>query len=166
MPRIKSLPLKILVPLLAIAIFSIASYAASVSVTTTTYQGAQGVLYNVAGGFTATSNGFNVVPSSASAVTCANTLWAATGSPTCSTALTAGDWEFSLQIALTATAPTSHADTVTVTWNTGSGYSTMSGGTVTINTPTTITAGNYIIILLDTGSASFNAPAGITVTIS
>ena len=63
------LSLKILLPILAISLISIGGYAASVNVTQTTYQTQSGVYYNVVGGFTAASNGFNVVQSSGAAST-------------------------------------------------------------------------------------------------
>src|SRR2546428_13944270 len=52
--------LKIVALLSAIAIFSVVSYATSVSVSTTTYQSQYGVSYNVTGAFTAADRGFQV----------------------------------------------------------------------------------------------------------
>ncbi len=59
--------LKIVALLSAIAIFSVVSYATSVSVSTTTYQSQYGVSYNVTGAFTAADQGFQVVPSAVAA---------------------------------------------------------------------------------------------------
>jgi hypothetical protein len=155
------LPLKILLPLLAISIFSIASYATSVSVTQSTNQAVNGVYYNVAGGFTAASNGFQVVQSSGSASTLPCT-WSNGG--TCQTALTAGDWMYSVTLTINSGAAASHTYTYTAQWNTGSGYSTL--GTLTVTTPSSITAGQTMTFLIDLGSTSFTAPAGIIITVA
>jgi hypothetical protein len=55
------LPLKVLIPVLVISLIAIGSFAASVTITSTTYSGEQGVSYIVIGCFTAASNGFQVV---------------------------------------------------------------------------------------------------------
>jgi hypothetical protein len=161
MVKIGRLPLKIFLPLLAISIFSIASFAASVSVTQSNNQAVNGVYYNVAGGFTAASNGFQVVQAAASASTLPCT-WSSGG--TCQTALTAGDWEYSVTLTINAGAQTSHTYTMTVQWNTGSGYSTL--GSLTVTTPSSITAGQTMTFLIDTGGSSFSAPAGIIITVA
>jgi hypothetical protein len=155
------LPFKILLPLLAISIFSIASYAASVSVTQSNNQAVNGVYYNVAGGFTAASNGFQVVQASgpASSLPC---TWSNGG--TCQTALTAGDWEYSVTLTINAGAAASHTYTLTVQWNTGIGYTSL--GTLTVTSPSTITAGQTMTFLIDTAGTSFSAPAGIIITVA
>ncbi|MDH2900131.1 MAG: hypothetical protein PXY39_04095 [archaeon] len=150
-----------MIPLLAISIFSIASFAASVSVTQSTNQAVNGVYYNVAGGFTAASNGFQVVQATGSASTLPCT-WSSGG--TCQTALTAGDWQYSVTLTINSGATASHTYTLTVQWNTGSGYSTL--GTLTVTTPSTITAGQTMTFLIDTAGQSFTAPAGIIITVA
>lgn len=160
-PRI-ILPLKLLVPILVIALFSVYSFAASVSVTTSTLQTQNGVLFNVVGGFTATSNGFSVVQSLGTASTLP-VAW--TNGGTVQTALTAGHWYYSLTLTITASASVSTTYTVTVTWNTGSGYSTL-GSALTFTSPATITAGQTINFYIDTGLTSFNAPAAITISVA
>jgi hypothetical protein len=154
--------LKLLIPLLAISIFSVGSFAASVAVSTNTYQADNGIYYNVGSGFTAASNGFNVVQATgtASSLPC---TW--TNGGTCQTALTAADWEYSVTLTIAASAATSHTYTMTVTWNTGSGYSTL-GSALTFTTPATITAGQTMTFYLDTGAATFSAPAGIVITVA
>lgn len=156
-----SLPLKILLPLLAISIFSVASFAASVSVTQSNNQAVNGVYYNVAGGFTAASNGFQVVQATGSASTQPCT-WSSGG--TCQTALTAGDWEYSVTLTINSGAATSHTYTMSVQWNTGTGY--VSLGSLTVATPSSITAGQTMTFLIDTGGSSFSAPAGIVITVA
>lgn len=160
LPKIK-LSLKLLVPLLAIAIFSIYSFAATVGVTTTTIQSENGVLFNVNGGFTAVSNGFSVVQSTAAASTQPLT-WAPGG--TCQTALTAGDWYYNVTLTLAATAAASHTYTVTVTWNTGTGYTPL--GALQFTTLATITAGQIMNFCIDTTLTTFNAPAAMTITVA
>jgi hypothetical protein len=147
---------KYLLPVLAIVAFAIVSYAASVTVTTSSYQSVSGVYYNVSGGFTAASNGFSVVPATGTAT--APCTWAPGTS--CQTALTAGHWYYSVTItaAVGATLPT-----VAVSWNTGSGYASL--GSIAVASGT-ITTGNTMTFLFDTGVSTFTAPAGITITVS
>jgi len=164
----RKLRLRYLLPLLAIVLFSVISYAASVTVTTVTYQSVNGVYYNVVGAFTPTSNGFFVSSATSAAVTCSGTIWAA--SPNfgpCQGALTAGHWYYSLTLQLTASATASTGYTYTVQWTQNGGALTTLG-TLTITTPGTITAGNGITILLDLGATygtTFTAPAGLTITV-
>jgi hypothetical protein len=147
---------KYLLPLLAIVAFSMVSYAANVTVTTNSYQSVSGVYYNVSGGFTAASNGFTVVQASGAATgSCA---WA-TGT-SCQTALTAGHWYYSVTITAAAGAT---LPTVAVSWNTGSGYAAL--GSIAVASGT-ITTGNTMTFLFDTGVATFTAPTGITITVT
>lgn len=152
---------KILLPILAISLISIGGYAASVNVTQTTYQTQSGVYYNVVGGFTAVSNGFNVVQSSGSATSTPYT-WVDGG--TCQTALTAGHLLYSVTMTIEAAASPSTTYTYTVTWNQGSGYSTL--GSMTFTTPATITAGQTVTFLIDTGVTTINAPVGINIIVA
>jgi len=155
------LPLKVLAPILAISLFAVGSFATSVSVTTQTYAGQAGVNYVVTGAFSPASNGFQVVQSTTTASTqpCA---WSNGG--TCNTALTAGDWYYSVTLTIAASAQTSHTYTVTIQWNTGSGYTTV--GSLTLTSPSTITAGQTMVFEVDTGLTTFSAPAGMTVTVA
>jgi hypothetical protein len=159
MPRI-NLPLKLLVPLVLISIFAVGSFAATVGVTTSTYQGESGVLFNVTGGFTAASNGFAVVQASGSGTTLPAT-W--TNGGTVQTAMTAGRWYYSVTLTMTASA-IAGTYTVTVNWNTGSGYSAL-GSQLTF-TVATVTNGQTMTFLFDTGVTTFNAPVGITITVA
>ena len=155
------LPLKILLPILAISLLSIGSFAATVSVSQTTYQAQEGVYYNVVGGFTPVSNGFTAVRAVGSASTQPFT-W--TNGGTCQTALTAGHWQYSVTLTLTAAASPSTTYTYLVSWNTGSGYTTL--GTLTFTTLGTITVGQTVTFLIDTGGTSFEAPVGINITVA
>jgi hypothetical protein len=160
MPKMK-LPLKLLVPLLIIALFAAYSFATSVNVTTSTVQSENGVLFNVSGGFTAVSNGFSVVQSTAVA-SAQPATWTPSG--TVQTALTAGHWYYSVTLTLAASATASTTYTVTVTWNTGTGYTTL--GTLQVTTLATITAAQTMTFYIDTGLTTFNAPTALTVTVA
>lgn len=160
-PLRRRLPLKILVPLLAIAALSIASYAATVSVSTATYQEQNGVQYVVTGDFSATSNGFLVTQAAGTASTLPVT-W--NGGGTVQTALTAGNWEYSVTLTFNGPNPASTTTyTYTVQWNTGGGTVQLCQLTISV-APTTLT-GTSMTMLCDAG-ASFNAPAGITITVA
>ena len=115
------MPLKILIPILVISMISVISFAASVSINSATSQTVQGVLYNVAGGFSASSNGFVVTQSAATATTLP-AAWTSGGAVT--TATVAGNWQYSVTVTINAGAAASTTYTVTVQWNTGSGYNT------------------------------------------
>ena len=156
------LPLKLLIPLLIIALFAVYSFAAWVSVTTTTIASESGVFFNVVGSFSAASNGFLVVQSSAVASTLPVT-WSNGG--TVQTALTAGNWYYSFTLTINANATVSHTYTVTVSWNTGSGYAGL-GTSLTFTTLGTITQGQTMTFLFDTGLTGFNAPAALTITVA
>jgi hypothetical protein len=150
----------ILIPVLLILGFSVVSYAATVSVTSVTYQAANGVAFNVTGGFTATSNGF-FVAQSAIAASSQPCTWTSGG--TCSASVPAGNWYYSITLTINSGAAPSTTYTVTVQWNTGSGYIQM--GQLTFTTPATITAGQTMTFIFNTGGSSFNAPTGIVITV-
>ena len=160
-PIRNKLPLKVLVPILAISLFAVGSFATSVGVTTQSYAGQAGVNYVVTGAFSAASNGFQVVQSTATA-SAQPCTWSNGG--TCNTALTAGDWYYQVTLTIAATATPNHTYTVTVQWNTGTGYATL--GSLTLTTPATISAGQTMIFQMDTAGTTFNAPAGMTITVA
>src|SRR5690349_4766595 len=89
--------LKLLVLIASIAAFSIASYATTGTVSTTTYQSQYGVSYNVTGAFTAAHGGFSVIPVgvAASAQPC---TWLTAG--ICRTALTLAHYQYKLTLTL------------------------------------------------------------------
>jgi hypothetical protein len=157
-----SMPLKILIPILIISIASVVSFAASVAINQSTTQTVQGVMYTVTGGFTAANNGFVVTQSAATATTIP-AAWANNGVIT--TATVAGNWQYSLNITINAAAATSTTYTVTVQWNTGSGYQTLATP-MTFTTPATITPGQVMIFVFNTGVTTFNAPAGLIITVA
>ncbi len=153
--------LKIVALLSAIAIFSVVSYATSVSVSTTTYQSQYGVSYNVTGAFTAADRGFQVVPVgvAASSQPC---TWANTG--ICQTGLTQGHYEYMLLLTLNTVPGATTTYTVTVKWDQGTGQSQM--GQLTVSVPNTATAGNSMTFNFDTAGTSFTTPLSIDVTVA
>jgi alpha-D-ribose 1-methylphosphonate 5-phosphate C-P lyase len=156
------MPLKLLIPILAISILAVVSFAANVTITTTDSQAVQGVIYNVNGGFTAATNGFQVTYSAATATSLPAT-WSNGGTVT--TATVVGDWQYSLTLTITSSASASTTYTVTVQWNTGSGYATM-GTALTVTTPSTITPDQTMTFVLSTGVSNFAAPVGIMITVA
>jgi hypothetical protein len=155
------LPLKILLPIMAISIFAVGSFATSVGVSSQSYAGQAGVQYTVTGGFSAASNGFQVVQATTAATTLPAT-WS--NGATVNTALTAGDWYYQVTLTIAASATPSHTYTLTVQWNTGTGYTSL--GSMTFTTASSITAAQTMVFQMDVGATSFNAPASVTVTVA
>jgi hypothetical protein len=148
------------VPLVVIFLTS-SAYAASVAVTNSTNESFAGAYYNVNHDFNIVSNGFSVAPSnsSASAQPCS---WVNDG--ICKTALSAGEWFYSVTLTINSGAATSHTYTLTVTWSTGDGDSIL--GSVAFATPAAITAGQTMNFDIATASQSFSAPVGIMVIVT
>ena len=153
--------LKLLALLGAIAAFSIASFATTVSVSTTTYQSQYGVSYNVTGAFTAADQGFSVVPATAAASTQPCT-WANNGS--CANALTQGHYKYTLTLTLNTVPGSTTTYTVTVKWDQGSGQSTLAQ--LTVSVPNTAVAAQVMTFKMDTGATSFTTPLSLDVTVA
>jgi hypothetical protein len=156
------LPLKILIPILLISMLSLVSYAASVTSTTVSTQTISGVLYNVAGGFTATNNGFGLTANAATATTLPAT-W--TNGALVTMATVAGNWQYSVTVTINAGASPSTTYTVSVQWSTGGGAYNAIGTGLTFTTPSTINSGQTMTFIFDTGVTTFTAPAGLVITI-
>ena len=154
-------PLKALIPILFVTIFSAAAFATSVSVAPVTYQNVQGVQFVVTGAFSASSNGFFVSPSAGTASTLP-CPWSNGG--ICQTSLTAGDWYYSITLTLNSVPAATTTYTVVVQWNTGTGYSQL--GLLTVSVPTTAAAGQTMQFFFNTGLSTFTAPTGIVVTVA
>jgi hypothetical protein len=153
------LPLKLLVPLLAISLFSAYSFASTTVLTSTAAQSEQGVLFDVSGGFSAVNNGFAVAPV-VSAASMQPVLWSSGG--VCQTALTAGNWFYTFTLTINAKAQPNHTYSVTASWDTGSGYSSL--GTLIVTSPSTIIAGQTMTFCFNTGQTSIKTPVAIMVT--
>ncbi len=152
---------KLFLLLAAIAAFSAASFATTVSVTTTTYQSQYGVSYNVTGAFTATDQGFSVEPNAIGASTQPCT-WANNG--VCNTALTTGHYKYTLTLTVVTPPGSTNTYTVTVKWDQGSGQTTL--GTLTVTAGTTAAAGQVMTFKFDTGGTSFTTPLSLDVTVA
>src|SRR5215472_11200162 len=153
--------LKIVALLAAIAIFSVVSYATTVSVSTTTYQSQYGVSYNVTGAFTAADGGFSVIPVgvAASAQPC---TWLNAG--ICRTAVTLGHYQYKLTLTLNTVPGATTTYTVTVKWDQGTGQTQL--GQLTVSVPNTATAGQVMTFKMDTGGTSFVTPLSLDVTVA
>ena len=150
-----------LILIAVIATLATAVYAATVAVNTTTYQAQNGVYYVVTGDFGVTGLGFTVGQmATATGQPCA---WISGG--TCTTAVTGGDWVYTVQVALTGSTPTSSTFTVTLQWLPQGGTAYVTVGTLQFTTPSTITPGETMNFIFDTGSTSFTAPAAIVITV-
>ncbi|MEM0271696.1 MAG: hypothetical protein QW514_04025 [Thermoprotei archaeon] len=134
---------------------------ATVAVTPNTYQAQSGVYYVVTGNIGVAGQGFSVAIANNPPSTPSPCSWSNGG--TCTTAITAGHWVYIVQVTLTPNTQPGQTYTVTVYWNTGSGYTTM--GSLKFTTPSTITAGQSMTFVFDTGTNSFNAPLGIVITV-
>ena len=150
-----------LIIIAAIAILSTVVYASSVSVATPTYQAQSGVYYQVTGNIGAQGLGFTVAQS-ASTASVQPCKWSS--GRVCTTAVTPGDWVYTVNITLENGVTSGATYTVTVSWDTGSGYVQM--GSLTFTVPSTVTAGQSMNFVFDTGHTSFNATVGIVITVA
>ena len=153
--------LKFLLLLMGLATFSAVSFATTVSVSTTTYQSQYGIGFSVTSAFTATDQGFSVIPATviASVQPC---VW--TNSGTCTTALTQSHYEYSLQLTLNTVPSTLTTYTVTVKWDLGTGQIQL--GQLTVLVPLTAVAGQVMTFKMDTGNTSFNTPLSLDVIVA
>ena len=153
--------LKLLALIAAIAAFSVASFATTVSISSTTYQSQYGVSYQVTGAFTAADGGFSVVPVgvAASAQPC---TWLNAG--ICRTAVTLGHYQYKLTLTLNTPPGATTTYTVTVKWDQGSGQTQL--GQLTVSVPNTATAAQSMTFEMDTGGTSFATPLSLDVTVA
>ena len=157
-----------LAALLLIIVASVGAYAATVSITTMTVQGEQGVYLNDNAYYTI------AVPSIASVATLyqvaltgagatgANPTWVAATSWYVN-AVTAGHWVMSFTLTVAATPPAATPYTITVMTNTGTGY----GSTFTFGFTTGAAGANTgtVTIYWDAG-ATFTAPQSVIITVA
>jgi hypothetical protein len=155
--------------LLLILVTSVGAYAATVSITTLTVQGEQGVYLNDNNFYTVAVPSISSVATlyqvaqSAQTVTGANPVWAASSSWYTS-AVTAGHWVLTFTLTVATAPPVSTAYTITVMTNTGSGYTSLftfqftSAATGAANTGT-------VTVYYDVG-ATFTAPQSVMITVA
>jgi hypothetical protein len=149
--------------LVAIIVGSVSAFAASVTITNTNNAAYQGVYVNANGYYSVTGTAYNVVEA-AQAATTQPLAWT-NGASGYVNALVAADWELSYTLTINAGGLTSHTYTITV-------YTTAAAGTTTqlytfqFTSPATITAGQTMTIIWDTGATTWTAPAALSVTIA
>jgi hypothetical protein len=161
MTKLNKLPWKIMAPILAISIFAVSSYAANVSVETVSYAGQGGVNFIVSNGFTVANSGFHVAQAS-DAGSSLPASWV--DDTVANTALTAGNWYYEVTLTLGAAAAIDHTYTVTVQWNTGSGYTSLTP--ITFTTAHSIVPNESMTFRMDTEVTSFSAPTAVTVVVA
>jgi hypothetical protein len=142
---------------------SVGAYAASVTINTTSNAGVQGEYVVDNGYFSASAINYNVVDAAQTATT-APVTWA-TGTTAYVDALVAGDWMVSWTITINTGATVSHTYTITAT-TTSAADVTTTLYTYTFTTLASITAGQTMTIMWDTGATTWTAPAAIQVTVA
>jgi len=141
---------------------SVAAYAASVTINTTNNAGYQGNYVVDNGYFLASAVSYNVVEASQTATTQPMT-WASNGIAYVN-ALNPGDWELLWTITIQTGAATTHTYTVTVTSTAANGV-TSQLYQFQFTTLASITNGQTMTIIWDTGAVTWTAPAAIQVTV-
>jgi len=148
---------------LAIISVSVAAFAASVTITNSNDAGYQGVYVQDNGYYSVTNTNYNVVQAAQVATT--QPLAWSNGGIGYVNALVAGDWELSFTLTINAGGLTSHTYTITMASTAASGTTTTLY-TFQFTSPASITAGQTMTIIWDTGSTTWTAPAALTVTIA
>jgi len=148
---------------LAIISFSVVAFASSVTITNSNDAGYQGVYVQDNGYYSVTNTNYYVVEATQSA-TSQPLAWS-NGATAYVNALVAGDWDLAFTLTINAGGLTSHTYTITVTSSASAG-STSTLYTFQFTSPASITAGQTMTIIWDTGSTTWTAPAALTVTIA
>jgi hypothetical protein len=147
--------------LVLVSLMAVTSYATSVTVTSTTFSGLQGALYQVTGGFSVFSKGF----ATAGAEVAASTQpcpWSNGG--TCATAIAAGHFYYGIVLTLNTVPASTTTYTVNVYWSQNGGARALMGS-LTVSVPTTAVSGQTMTFNFDTAGTSINAPIGIDVIV-
>ena len=158
--RVRLLYLLVFVAIIAV---SVSAFAATATLTNTNNAGYQGVYVPDNGYFTVPNTNFYVVQSAQTATTPPLT-WA-NGGVGYVNALVAGHWDISFLLTVQTGASPSHTYTITVS-------STQTSGAVsqlytfTFTTGATITTGDSMTIIWDTGATSWTAPYALTIVIA
>jgi hypothetical protein len=148
---------------MAIISLSVAAFAAVVTITNNNDAGYQGIYLQDNGYYSISNTNYNVVEAVQSATT--QPLAWANGATGYVNALVAADWQISFTLTINAGGLLSHTYTITV-------YSTAAAGTTTtlftfqFTSPASITAGQTMTIIWDTGAVTWTAPAALTATIA
>jgi len=152
-----------LVAFLGMATISMAAFAASVNILTTNNAGYQGVYILDNGYYSASAVSYQVVEATQTATT-PPMAWASGGIAYVN-ALNPGDWELMFTLTINAGGLTSHTYTITVTSTPATGVSTQLY-TFQFTSPATITAGQTMTIIWDTGAVTWTAPAALSISVA
>jgi len=152
-----------LVVFVAIIAISVSAFAATVTIQTTNAAGYQGVYVQDNGYYNIEKATYSVVQGAQGATT-PPLAWG-NGSIGYVNALVAGHWELSFILHINAGGPVSQTFTITM-------YSTAATGITSVlytfqfTSPATITAGQTMYILYDTGATTWTAPSALSATIA
>ena len=158
--RVRMLYLVVFVAIIAV---SVSAFAATATITNTNNAGYQGVYVQDNGYFGVTNTNFYVVQAAQTATT-PPLAWAANGVGYVN-ALVAGDWDISFILTVNTGATASHTYTITVS-STAANGAVSQLYTFTFTTAATITNGQSMTIIWDTGASSWIAPYALTIAIA
>ena len=159
----RNIRLAYLVVLSCVLVGSVGAYAASVTINATSDAGYQGEYVVDNGYFTASAMTYNVVQSAQAAST-APLAWS-DGATAYVNTLVPGNWEAAWTLTVNAGAATSHTYTITVTSTSATGTaSTLYSFQFT--TAGTVTPGETMTILWDTGATTWTAPSAVQITVA
>ncbi|MHB8585141.1 MAG: hypothetical protein ACYDDF_04810 [Thermoplasmatota archaeon] len=147
----------------AVTMISVGAYAGSVAVTSQSNAGYQGSYITDQAYFSEGTVQYNVVQASQTATTQAM-AWS-NGATGYVNAQTPGDWEVSFVLTVNAGAATSHTYTITVTTTGSTGIATTLY-TFTFTTASSITTGQTMTIVYDTGATTWTAPSALQITVT
>jgi hypothetical protein len=134
-------------------------FAASISVTSTTYQAEIGSVISVTNGLIATDRGFSGNAAASAATSCSSPVTFAASPGAANTAITGGDIVYDVQVNSTSgVAPSTNFNATLV-------LSSISYGPVCIRTPTSPANGQTIDCKFDVGTVLPSSPYAFKVTI-
>ena len=148
---------------IAIIVMSITAFAANPTITNTNNAGYQGVYLQDNGFYSITNTNYYVVEAAQVATT--QPLAWTNGANAYVNALVAADWDLAFTLTINTGGLTSHTYTITL-------FSTAANGAVStlytfqFTSPASITAGQTMTIIWDTGATTWTAPAALTATIA
>jgi hypothetical protein len=140
---------------------SVAAFAATVTITTTTNAAYQGEYILDNGYYLASGVSYNVVEATQTATT--QPLAWTSGGIGYVDALTPGDWELSFTLTIEG-GLTSHIYAITVASTAATGVTTTLY-TFQFTSPATITTGQTMTIIWDTGAVTWTAPAALSISV-
>ncbi len=146
--------------ILLVSVLTMGSYAYTVNLSASTYEGLTSEVFDVLGGITINSQGFKGTKSNFAGESQPCT-WADNGN--CRTSLTKNNYEYSVILTIAAPVPAAATYTVEVQWDQSGTLVTMGTRTVTLAASETI--GDTMTFKFDTGVTSFTAPLTTIVSV-